>query len=885
MARRANVGDIVDQLTSSTSKGVLIVGSRGAGKTWMLSQIIAALGSEAATIRLSASKALAAIPFGAVNARVGSKLIRSSDYYEVLNGLLEQISSVAQSAQRVVLMVDNAQDLDNQSAAIILQVVMSSDAKLILVDQPGSQGSHLRELWRDGHLTRFELAPLQSIDVQLFLESLLDGKVSEGTANYLASRSAGNLLVLHGLVAGAQEEGSLRKVNNVWILDHPGDRLGVETWEFLQMDLDRLSEETRRILEILALTGPLPLNVLLELASAEDVDEMQQRELVEIIPGSLLTMRLTRQATAPAIRGMIPVARSRRYFAEVSRFISVTDESTPEVLINFTRWSLDCGLPVEDGRLLDATIWANQLMRPTEALQFSGGRVGAEYSASLLAERAIAFLNQKSPAEARILARQALEMATSPEAAARALRAVNLSHSSTLDYQAQFDDAYTLYEQRFGAVRLNDDSTRAEIDVLIIRAIKDVSLGNVSPAAELIDGLLQHSLTANISDQVLLKSLQCEIYCAVGRMSTAVSVAMEVIGGLERAEGFPRPDIAILAYTRAVASFIYDGAWDHVRVALDPATFTNPDMMLYSGGLRDLATAVMQCRRGYIEEALMSLETAAGALKDYDPWSVLSTALALMAYCRVMRGDLLGSQECLVELAGLERRSGKFYALESSAYAAAAQVMTGQKDLGLSRLRGLRIECQRLGLLGIELTVLSLMVRVGDSGAIPRLADVANLLESGSKEFFVNWSQAMRSQDPATLDRASATAMDFGFELLAVELATHALNKFHDSGKVHKSRKTASKVVAMREQMPGLVSPVFHTMDQPKMTRREHQIALLVAQGESNNAIAARLNVSLRTIEGHLYRTFIKLDIQSREQLTALLNQDNEDGKLRVSQS
>ena len=107
-----------------------------------------------------------------------------------------------------------------------------------------------------------------------------------------------------------------------------------------------------------------------------------------------------------------------------------------------------------------------------------------------------------------------------------------------------------------------------------------------------------------------------------------------------------------------------------------------------------------------------------------------------------------------------------------------------------------------------------------------------------------------------------------------------ALNKFHDSGKVHKSRKTASKVVAMREQMPGLVSPVFHTMDQPKMTRREHQIALLVAQGESNNAIAGRLNVSLRTIEGHLYRTFIKLDIQSREQLAGLMNFEADEDEL-----
>lgn len=885
MARRADVGAIVNQLTSSSTRGVLIVGSRGAGKTWMLGQIMAELGSDAVTIRLSASKALAAIPFGAVNARVGSKLVRSSDYYEVLNGLLDQITTAVQNSHRVVLMVDNAEYLDSQSAAIILQVVMSSDAKLILVDQPGSQHSYLRELWRDGHLTRFELAPLQPGDVQSFLEVLLGGKVAGATADYLTSRSAGNPLVLHGLVAGAQEEGSLRKVNNVWILDHPKDRLGTESSEFLQMDLDRLPVETRRILEILALAGPLPLDVLLDLTQPETIDDIQQRELVEIVPGALLTMRLARQVTASAIRGMIPVGRSRRYFGEVSKLLLVDDDSTPEVLINFTRWSLDCGLPVDEDRILKATVWANQLMRPTEALQFSSTRVGEGNTAALLAERAIAHLNQNLPDEARMLALRALELATSPLVAANALRAVNLSHISEQDYAVWFSDAYASYEGRFGKVVLSPASTRAEIDVLIIRAIKEVSLGDIGHAGERIEALLRHPLTDNVCDRVLLKSLNCEILSSVGQMSAAVSLAIEVIGDLESPDGFPRPDIAILAYTRAVAAFIYDGAWEHVRVALDPATFVNPDMMLYAGGMRDLASALMQCRRGHIEEALISLETAVGALNNYDPWSVLSTGLGLMAYCRVMRGDLKGSQECLAQLATLGRRSGKFYALESAAYAAASQFMTGQTDLGMSRLRSLQRECQAHGYFGIELTVLSLMVRVGDTAAIGRLVEVAKKLESGSKEFFVNWSTAMRSQDPASLDRASATAMEFGFELIAVELATHALKKFHDTGKVHKSRKTASKVVAMREQMPGLVSPVFQTMDQPKMTRREHQIALLVAQGESNNAIAARLNVSLRTIEGHLYRTFIKLDIQSREQLAGLLNYEAEKEGVRLKHS
>lgn len=871
VARRANVGDIVRKLTGSSSRGVLIVGSRGAGKTWMLGQIRSALGPEAVTIRLSASKALAAIPFGAVNARVGVILVRSNDHYEVLNGLLDQIHTAAASSSGVFLMVDNAEYLDSQSASIIMQVVMSSEAKLILVDQPGSHNTYLRDLWRDGHLTRFELAPLQAEDIQNFLEEILGGKVAVPASNYLASRSAGNPLVLHGLVAGAQEEGSLRKVNNVWMLDHPAGRLGTESWEFLQMDLDHQTDETRRIVEILALAGSLPLDVMLDLTSPEIVDQIQQRELVEIVPGPALTMRLARQAMTAAIRTMVPVGRSRRFLAEVTKFLPTVDHSDPETIINFTRWALDCGLPVNEDRILEATVWANQLMRPREALQFSGRGVGTVHAAALLAERSIAQLNLNSADEARSLAMRALDVAASPQVAAGALRAVQLSHSSEMDYQARFEEAASVYESRFGPVVLNDSSTRADVEVLIVNAINDVSLGNVASAVEGIKALLDHPLTGNIADQVLLKSLYVEVLSATGQMGSAVALAMEVIGGLESSAGFPRPDIAILAYTRSVAAFIYDGAWELVRAALEPATFVNPDLMLYSGGLRDLAAAMMQVRRGHIEEALTALESAVGALHNYDPWSVLPTALGLQAYCLVMCGDLPGSQDSLSQLSSVNRRSGKFYELEGAAYAAAAQFMTGQPELGLARLRSLRRECQGRGYLGIELTVLSLMVRVGEAAAIVRLAEVAELLESSSREFFVEWSKAMRSQDAASLDHASATAMDYGFELVAVELAAHALKKFSDHGKVHKSRKSASKVVAMREQMPGLVSPVFQAIDQPKMTRREHQIALLVAQGESNSSIAGRLNVSLRTIEGHLYRTFIKLDIQSRDQLTAMM--------------
>ncbi len=53
------------------------------------------------------------------------------------------------------------------------------------------------------------------------------------------------------------------------------------------------------------------------------------------------------------------------------------------------------------------------------------------------------------------------------------------------------------------------------------------------------------------------------------------------------------------------------------------------------------------------------------------------------------------------------------------------------------------------------------------------------------------------------------------------------------------------------------------------LTVREREIANLVAAGLSNKDIADRLVVSVRTVEGHLYRACIKLDISDREDLAA----------------
>jgi DNA-binding CsgD family transcriptional regulator len=55
------------------------------------------------------------------------------------------------------------------------------------------------------------------------------------------------------------------------------------------------------------------------------------------------------------------------------------------------------------------------------------------------------------------------------------------------------------------------------------------------------------------------------------------------------------------------------------------------------------------------------------------------------------------------------------------------------------------------------------------------------------------------------------------------------------------------------------------------LTPSEHRIAALAAAGQSNREIARALFVTPKTVEYHLRNTYRKLDIVTREELVAAL--------------
>ncbi|NVI89350.1 response regulator transcription factor, partial [Actinomadura sp. BRA 177] len=71
---------------------------------------------------------------------------------------------------------------------------------------------------------------------------------------------------------------------------------------------------------------------------------------------------------------------------------------------------------------------------------------------------------------------------------------------------------------------------------------------------------------------------------------------------------------------------------------------------------------------------------------------------------------------------------------------------------------------------------------------------------------------------------------------------------------------TTAKSGKGRKDLPFALSP------------REHEIALLVAEGLGNQQIAERLYLSVRTVETHLSRVFAKIGVSSRVGVATAMN-------------
>ncbi len=170
------------------------------------------------------------------------------------------------------------------------------------------------------------------------------------------------------------------------------------------------------------------------------------------------------------------------------------------------------------------------------------------------------------------------------------------------------------------------------------------------------------------------------------------------------------------------------------------------------------------------------------------------------------------------------------------------------------------------------LTALHLMARLGRAdraeAVVETLGPFGDHTVAGLRAGHV---RALARRDASALDDLAARFARLGMHPLAAESAEQAHRAWEDAGRHSAGRASRAQSRRHLAACPGTPLPGWAAAEDrapdPEgtvLTVREREVAMLAATRMTNREIAARLTVSVRTIENHLYRVYGKLGITSR---------------------
>jgi DNA-binding NarL/FixJ family response regulator len=160
---------------------------------------------------------------------------------------------------------------------------------------------------------------------------------------------------------------------------------------------------------------------------------------------------------------------------------------------------------------------------------------------------------------------------------------------------------------------------------------------------------------------------------------------------------------------------------------------------------------------------------------------------------------------------------------------------------------------------------------LGGKGNAERLHRIATMVEGPRAALAARWATAQAGRDGQALLEVSHDLEAMGDRIAAADAAAHAAVVF-GAANLRGARLTASSRATQLIGECGATSPATRQAAAPvPLTGREREIAALIRDGLSNKQIAETLTMSVRTVEGHIYRACAKLGLAGRADLASLV--------------
>jgi DNA-binding CsgD family transcriptional regulator len=280
--------------------------------------------------------------------------------------------------------------------------------------------------------------------------------------------------------------------------------------------------------------------------------------------------------------------------------------------------------------------------------------------------------------------------------------------------------------------------------------------------------------------------------------------------------------------------------------------------------------AALACGRP--REALRWLLEARSGLQRHDPMGMSRLTDALLAIARALVGDVEEAGDALARIAGAG--TGTLPTL---------QPITGLARGCLTAAAGRSTEAAALvieaatravdgGQEGLAAILLHRAVGYGRAAdvAMP-LRGLAARLDAPLVADLADHAQASAHGDGRRLDELSSRLQEAGALMLAADAAMEAAAAHERSGARRAAAESRTRAMVLARECGVHDAPVFDLMTLPTLTEREAEVARLASQGMTNQDIADRLVVSVRTVEAHLSHVYTKFGITRRADLGTAL--------------
>jgi DNA-binding CsgD family transcriptional regulator len=851
---------LCERLLVEDGQGVVVVAPAGTGKTRLVQEAMRVVGASLPTETIVATRSAQTLPLAAVAALLPADMPAATEPLDLFRAVRRTLAERA-GERALVIAIDDAQLLDPLSAALVHHLAFADGVRvLVAVRAREPVEDAIAALWRDGNAMRIDLQPLGAGDVHVLLASVLGGDVESATAWRLWSVAGGNPLYLREVVTEAVRVGTLAPTNGVW--RWVGDvRVGARLRELVEARLAGLDDDERAVVALLAVGDHVAQTVVEAACAPHAIATLQQRGFVVAErDANAAVYRLDHPLFAEVVRGSLLASERGRwchYLAE-----SVDDAAHDDLaVLQRAVWQIEGGVAV-DG----------------DALVHAAERAGSRWDGGLGERLADAAIGAGAGDRARLVRSEARLLQGRYEAA--------LEDAQSLDDTEFADDllarrANVLAETGFWGLGRIEETNAALRDVASrvaseaarqrVRALESavmLAAGRTLPAAEL--GL---SIAAD-PDADPAARLRAVTAAAAGLSfrgypndalqlcETLLPIAFEHAEDVSRGVGW------VLA--QSLFALFCVGRLTEIRQLIVPFR----DTAMAEGDRETVHSStvvfsLLALSSGDLVEAHTSAREAVAALRDYDPAGYLPWALAILAQVTAQMGDAAGARAAVVELdrGSYPVRLNEHDEATGRAWSAVAN---GEVTRPLTILFDAARVARENGNVFTEGLLLHEALRVGARGrdVITRLEAACATGQLPCHQTFLAHAVALTADDGDGLDAVAGSFEQFGLMLYAAEAAAEAVVAHRHAGLPSRATRSAGHASRLLASCRGARTPKLALLqDVPDLTRREREVSLLAARGLSNHAIADRLGVSVRTVEGHLLRATTKLGVSSRQEL------------------